>query len=117
MCLALSERAVQAMLDKLGLGECAGAFPGRPELVVMDEPFVSLHATTADEIPGLTETLIAEMRPATVFVTHAPSEAARLADRVLHLDGAPATLSAAPACDRPASGAGSHPDGGRDGRT
>lgn len=131
----LGDRAAQAMLSKVGLGDRSGAFPGQlslgqqrrlslarafagqPELLVMDEPFVSLDAATADEMLGLTEALIAETRPATVFVTHAPGEAARLADRVLHLDGAPATLSTTPACDRPASGAGSCSDGGRDGRT
>ncbi|MEI4231649.1 ABC transporter ATP-binding protein [Roseovarius sp. D22-M7] len=131
----LGDWAARATLAKVGLGDRAGAFPGqlslgqqrrlslarafagRPELLVMDEPFVSLDAATADEMLGLTEALIAETRPATVFVTHSPVEAARLADRVLHLDGAPASLRAAPACDRPASGAGSRANGGRDGRT
>jgi len=36
--------------------------------------------------------LIAETRPATVFVTHAPAEAARLADRRMQLAGQPAVL-------------------------
>ena len=130
----LSEAAAQAMLAKVGLGDRAGAFPGqlslgqqrrlslarafagRPELLIMDEPFVSLDAATAEEMLSLTETLIGESRPAPVFVTHAPGEAARLADRVMHLGGNPAVLSAAPACDRPVSGAGSAPNGGRHGR-
>ena len=72
----------------------ARAFAGQPEVLIMDEPFVSLDAATAEEMLSLTETLIAETRPATVFVTHAPSEAARLASRVMYLAGQPAGLFA-----------------------
>jgi NitT/TauT family transport system ATP-binding protein len=107
----LGAAEAQAMLSKVGLGDRAGAFPGqlslgqqrrlslarafagRPELLIMDEPFVSLDAATADEMLGLTEALIAETRPATIFVTHAPSEAARLADRMIYLVGQPAILT------------------------
>ncbi|WP_102106536.1 ABC transporter ATP-binding protein [Oceaniglobus roseus] len=70
----------------------ARAFAGKPELLIMDEPFVSLDAAMADEMLGLAEALIAETRPATIFVTHAEPEAARLATRHLVLGGRPATL-------------------------
>ena len=63
----------------------ARAFAGQPALLIMDEPFVSLDAATAEVMLGLTEKLIAEVRPATLFVTHARAEAERLADRVLGL--------------------------------
>lgn len=63
----------------------ARAFAGSPALLIMDEPFVSLDAKTADAMLALSEKLIAEERPATLFVTHAPAEAERLADRVLTL--------------------------------
>lgn len=70
----------------------ARAFAGRPEMLILDEPFVSLDPEMADTMMTLTEDLIAEARPATLLVTHAVLEAKRLADRVLTLQGAPATL-------------------------
>ncbi|EPX76105.1 Alkanesulfonates ABC transporter ATP-binding protein / Sulfonate ABC transporter [Salipiger mucosus DSM 16094] len=88
----------EAFPGQLSLGQqrrlaLARAFAGRPELLIMDEPFVSLDAKTAETMIALTETLIAETRPATLFVTHARAEAERLADRILELRGEPATLS------------------------
>ncbi len=83
--------------NQLSLGQqrrlaLARAFAGKPQLLIMDEPFVSLDAHTANEMLGLTEELIAETSPATIFVTHARAEADRLATRVLELTGSPATL-------------------------
>ncbi len=107
----LSRMKVHAMLDRVGLGDrpdhfpgqlslgqqrrlaLARAFAGNPEGLVMDEPFVSLDTGTADRMLALTEALIAETRPATLLVTHAESEATRLADRILRLGGQPATLA------------------------
>ncbi len=71
----------------------ARAFVGAPELLILDEPFVSLDANTAEEMIQLTESLIADVRPAVLLVTHLPAEAERLGDRILHLRGTPATLS------------------------
>ncbi len=59
----------------------------------MDEPFVSLDPDIADSMMALTEELIAESRPATLFVTHSRSEAERLSDRILTLAGTPASLT------------------------
>ena len=107
----LPRTKVQAVLDRVGLGDrpdhfpgqlslgqqrrlaLARAFAGSPEGLVMDEPFVSLDTQTADRMLALTEALIAETRPATLLVTHAESEATRLADRILRLGGRPATLA------------------------
>ncbi|WP_299963693.1 ABC transporter ATP-binding protein [uncultured Roseobacter sp.] len=63
----------------------ARAFAAAPELLIMDEPFVSLDPETAQSMFQLTERLIAQHRPATLFVTHDMREADRLADRVLTL--------------------------------
>ena len=107
----LTRAAADAALDKVGLAGRGDAFPlhlslgqqrrlalarafaGKPDLLIMDEPFVSLDAGMAEQMMALTETLIAEARPATLFVTHAAAEAERLASRILHLDGRPATLA------------------------
>jgi sulfonate transport system ATP-binding protein len=55
----------------------------------MDEPFVSLDPETAQTMLTLTKELIAETRPATLFVTHDSREADVLADRVLRLHAGP----------------------------
>lgn len=106
----LSNDEVRAVLQEVGLADKAELFPGQlslgqqrrlslargfagqPELLIMDEPFVSLDAKAADEMLSLTEQLIANHHPATIFVTHAPTEAQRLATRILTLSGNPATL-------------------------
>jgi NitT/TauT family transport system ATP-binding protein len=67
----------------------ARAFAVRPELLLMDEPFVSLDDAAAD---GLRRALLTlwRRRPTTVlFVTHDLREALFLADRVLLLSDAP----------------------------
>jgi sulfonate transport system ATP-binding protein len=73
----------------------ARAFARRPELLLLDEPYVSLDPALVEEMLALTERLIAATRPATLFVTHAAAEAERLATRVLRLgppDAAAATF-------------------------
>ncbi len=110
----LSDEEARAMLARVGLAgredaypgqlslgqqrrvALARAFAGRPELLVLDEPFVSLDAERAEEMIALTESLIAELRPAVLLVTHIRAEAERLGDRVLRLTGEPARLSATP---------------------
>jgi NitT/TauT family transport system ATP-binding protein len=63
----------------------ARAFVTRPDLLLLDEPFVSLDAPLVAEMLALTERLIARARPATLFVTHSAAEAERLAQRVLRI--------------------------------
>ncbi|SLN57133.1 Aliphatic sulfonates import ATP-binding protein SsuB [Roseivivax jejudonensis] len=107
----LSEADARAILAKVGLGDRADAFPmqlslgqqrrlalaravaGQPEMLVLDEPFVSLDPATADAMLDLTATLLTEVRPATLFVTHDRTEADRLQARVIELRGRPATLA------------------------
>ena len=105
-----SESAAQEILDRVGIGSKAALFPsqlslgqqrrlalarafvGNPDFLIMDEPFVSLDKDTAETMLLLTESLIAETRPATLFVTHSQAEAKRLATRIHTLSGSPATL-------------------------
>ncbi len=106
----LDRQTALAALDRVGLASKEDAFPGQmslgqqrrlalarafagsPDLLIMDEPFVSLDPKMAEQMISLTETLIKEARPATLFVTHAKAEAERLADRILEVKGQPATL-------------------------
>lgn len=67
----------------------ARAFAMRPELLLMDEPFLSLDAPTAERLRRLLLTLWGEFHPTVLFVTHHLREALALADRVLFLSGSP----------------------------
>lgn len=107
----LGEDAACAALERIGIADKARLFPGqlslgqqrrlalarafagRPALLVMDEPYVSLDPQTAEEMLELTETLIAETGPAVILVTHSEAEARRLAKRTLRLAGRPATIA------------------------
>lgn len=93
----------EAALERTGLGGKAGLFPrqlslgqqrrlalarayaARPALLLLDEPFVSLDSALVGDMLDLTETLIREIRPITLFVTHSAAEAGRLATSVLRL--------------------------------
>jgi NitT/TauT family transport system ATP-binding protein len=98
------------LLTDVGLGERCDAWPNQlsggqqrrvalarafitaPSLLLMDEPFVSLDAPTAN---ALREQLLALWRahsPAIVYVTHELREALTLADRVLFLGSPPAGI-------------------------
>lgn len=70
----------------------ARAFAAEPDLMLLDEPFVSLDDALADDMMGLFETLKAGSDITTLIVTHSEREAARLATRVLVLSGNPATF-------------------------
>lgn len=70
----------------------ARAFAGRPAVLLLDEPFVSLDAATHDEMLALFRRQRAEAGVASVLVTHSEAEARGLCDRVLRLEGRPARL-------------------------
>lgn len=70
----------------------ARALAARPDLLILDEPFASLDGKTADQMISLAGNLIRESNVTTLFVTHSRSEADRLVDSVMLLDGSPATL-------------------------
>ncbi|WP_439124366.1 ABC transporter ATP-binding protein [Marivita sp.] len=86
-----------AFPDQLSLGQqrrlsLARAFAGKPDVLLMDEPFVSLDADLSDEMMTLFERLRDSHPVATLLVTHAIPEAERLATRILELSGQPARI-------------------------
>jgi NitT/TauT family transport system ATP-binding protein len=79
----------------------ARAFAVEPDLLLMDEPFVSLDEATAQK---LRQTLLEiwRRRPTTVlFVTHDTREAVLLADRIVRLTASPGTVDKNIAVDIP----------------
>jgi NitT/TauT family transport system ATP-binding protein len=101
---------IPELLERVGLTEAASAYPEmislgmqrrvalarafvlEPELLLMDEPFVSLDDPTAQDLRELLVELWSR-RPTTVlFVTHDRSEAVMLATRILRLSGGSASI-------------------------
>jgi NitT/TauT family transport system ATP-binding protein len=77
------------------------AFAVSPDLLLMDEPFVSLDEPTAERLRALLLE-IWQARPTPVlFVTHDTREAVRLADRVILLTASPASVQSIVAIDTP----------------
>jgi sulfonate transport system ATP-binding protein len=103
---------LDALLAEIGLADAADVYPTRlsggmarraalaralaiaPDLLLMDEPFLSLDAAAAHRLRSLLLRLTST-RPVTVlFVTHDLTEAVQLADRILLLSPAPGRLVA-----------------------
>lgn len=100
-----------AALARVGIADKGAAFPaqlslgqqrrvalsraiaGKPQALILDEPFASLDADMGAEMLALTARLIAETRIPTVFVTHSEAEARILGTRILRLSGRPATIT------------------------
>ena len=94
-----SEETLAALLARLGLEEHARHFPGElslglarrvalaralaiePDLLLLDEPFVSLDDALARDLRASIAALIDERRVTTLIVTHDLREAIELADR------------------------------------
>ena len=98
---SLAEVGLEARADafplQLSLGQqrrlaLARAFAVAPDLMLLDEPFVSLDPALVDEMMTLFRDLRARHRIATILVTHVRSEAEALADRVVTLGGPPARI-------------------------
>jgi NitT/TauT family transport system ATP-binding protein len=68
----------------------ARAFAVKPDLLVLDEPFVSLDAALAVRLREELAALVTSRRITTLLVTHDIDEAIGLADRVFLLSASPA---------------------------
>lgn len=84
--------------EALSLGQqrrlsLARALAAEPDILLMDEPFVSLDPKTSDEMMDLIDRSLSARKIAVLMVTHAEAEAKRLASRVLRLEGKPARIS------------------------
>jgi sulfonate transport system ATP-binding protein len=70
----------------------ARAFAVQPDLLLLDEPFVSLDAALAARLRGELVLLVEKRRSTTLIVTHDVDEAISLADRIVVLTPAPGRL-------------------------
>src|SRR6516162_688598 len=107
-----SAQSLQALFATLGLAEHRQHYPGalslgqarrvalarafaiEPDLLILDEPFVSLDAALADRLRGELTELVFRRPVTTLIVTHNIEEAIGLADRVFLLSSSPAHLLA-----------------------
>lgn len=103
-----SEEEIAALLAELGLAEHGAHFPGelslglarrvalaralalKPDLLLLDEPLVSLDAALARDLREKIAALIDEKRITTLIVTHDIGEAIALADKIFLLSPRPA---------------------------
>ncbi len=77
------------MKQRVALGR---AFAIKPDMLLLDEPFSSLDENLKQSMRELLINLIAWKPCTTVFITHDTSEAAKLGDRVIVLDGKPCRI-------------------------
>ncbi len=103
---------IPSLLDRVGLADFKHAYPAQlsvgmarraaiarafavePELLLMDEPFVSLDEVTAARMRSQLVDLWQSRPTRVLFVTHNLREAVELADRILLLSEAPGRLLA-----------------------
>jgi sulfonate transport system ATP-binding protein len=70
----------------------ARAFAIKPDLLVLDEPFVSLDAKLAARLRAELVELVSRQPVTTLIVTHSLEEAVGLADRIVLLSSSPARV-------------------------
>ena len=92
--------------SELSLGQArrvalARAFAVEPDLLILDEPFISLDAALADRLRGELIELVSRRPVTTLVVTHNIEEAIGLADRVFLLSFSPAHVLAEVPIERP----------------
>ncbi len=99
----LTPAAIESALAAVGLEGAGRLLPGQlslgmarraalaralavvPELLLLDEPFVSLDAASADLVRTLVARAWSTHRPTVVMVTHDLEDAGRLAQRIIRL--------------------------------
>ena len=97
-------------LDRMGVGHVRKAYPGelslgmarrvslarafavQPQLLLMDEPFVSLDQQNAEVLRELMMEVWLENRCAVLLVTHDMDEAIRFADRIIFFGNDPTSI-------------------------
>jgi NitT/TauT family transport system ATP-binding protein len=112
-------RSLNALFATLGLAEHRQHYPGalslgqarrvalarafaiEPDLLILDEPFVSLDAALANRLRGELIELVSRRPVTTLVVTHNIEEAIGLADRVFLLSSSPAHVFAAVPIEHP----------------
>jgi iron(III) transport system ATP-binding protein len=95
-----THRRVSELLERVGLDDRADSYPHvlsggerqrvalvralapRPRVLLLDEPFSNLDGRLRDHVRQQTLDLLRETRMTTIFVTHDPSEAMRIGDRI-----------------------------------
>src|ERR1700738_4891838 len=113
------DAALDALFQTLGLAAHRGHYPGElslglarrvalarafavdPDLLVLDEPFVSLDAALAERLRFVLVELVTRRPLTTLLVTHDVDEAIGLADRLLVMSGSPARIVAEVPIARP----------------
>lgn len=75
------------MEQRVGL---ARVLVNRPNLLLLDEPFSSLDALTAERARDFFRELLSKTPTTTLLVTHDVDEALTLADRIIAINGTPA---------------------------
>jgi NitT/TauT family transport system ATP-binding protein len=116
---AATDAALDALFQTLGLAAHRGHYPGElslglarrvalarafaiaPDLLVLDEPFVSLDAALADRLRSELVELVTRRPVTTLLVTHDVEEAIGLADRLLVMSASPARIVAEVPVTRP----------------
>lgn len=107
-----SDGALNALFGTLGLSEHRRHYPGElsvglarrvalarafavePELLVLDEPYVSLDSALAERLRAELALLVARRQMTTILVTHNVEEAIGLADRLFLLSASPTRVLA-----------------------
>lgn len=117
--LARAERAkksarVEQLIDELGLSHLSDAMPAslsggerqrvalaralavRPRLLALDEPFASIDHEGRDSLHAVLKAVLARYGTPAVFVTHDPSEALEIGDRMVRFERGKTVASGTP---------------------
>jgi len=108
--IGISPDQTAALLSEMGLTDAADLFPGQvslgmarraslarayaiePELLLLDEPLVSLDESTAQSLRDHLITFWQRQQPTVLMVTHNLREALQMADTIILLNGTPAAV-------------------------